>query len=60
MRKVELHTHTTPMSVCAKVDTLTAVKRYIAHGYDGIMLTNHYTDAHCQVMGVSREEWLES
>lgn len=59
MKKVELHMHTAPASACAKVDTETAVKRYKAHGYDGVMLTNHYSDACCQVKGISREEWLD-
>lgn len=59
MKKVELHMHTMPVSVCARVTNEQAVARYKEHGYQGLMLANHYTDACCQVNGISREKWME-
>lgn len=43
MYQYELHCHTGPVSLCATIEPKTLVKRYEAAGYDGIVLTDHYS-----------------
>ncbi len=43
MYRYELHCHTRPVSRCAAISPKTLVKRYEAAGYDGIVLTDHYS-----------------
>jgi len=43
MVKIEMHCHSAPASRCAKVDCATAAKMLRDNGYDGVVLTNHYT-----------------
>lgn len=43
--KTELHSHTSPASICSDIDPKHLIQIYKENGYDGIVLTNHfYTD----------------
>lgn len=41
--KTELHTHTKPVSGCSDIEAEQLVKIYKEKGYDGVVLTNHFT-----------------
>lgn len=41
--KYELHCHTAGVSLCAKISPKELVRRYEQLGYDGIVLTDHYS-----------------
>lgn len=41
--KYELHCHTSDVSLCAQSDASEAVKFYKERGYDGIVITDHYS-----------------
>lgn len=41
--KTELHTHSSPASICSDVPPEQIVEIYKSHGYDSIVLTNHFT-----------------
>ena len=43
MYKYELHCHTGPVSRCAKIEPKKLVRLYADKGYDGIVLTDHYS-----------------
>ncbi len=43
--KTELHTHTTPVSRCSDISPKQLVEIYKRHGYDSVVLTNHFTSA---------------
>lgn len=42
---LEMHAHTSDVSPCAHLDAENVVKQYINEGYDGIIITNHMSDA---------------
>lgn len=41
--KTELHTHTSPVSVCSEIEPKQLVKIYKENGYDSVVVTNHFT-----------------
>lgn len=41
--KYELHTHTGPVSLCASIDPRDLVEIYYKNGYNGLVLTDHYS-----------------
>lgn len=41
--KYDLHTHTGPVSLCASIDPKELVEIYYKNGYNGIVLTDHYS-----------------
>lgn len=41
--KTELHVHSKPVSSCSEIETKHLVNIYKENGYDGIVLTNHFT-----------------
>jgi hypothetical protein len=41
--KTELHLHSAPVSACAKAYPEEIVQAYLEHGYDTIVLTNHFS-----------------
>ena len=41
--KLEMHAHTNEVSFCAHVSAKDTVKLYKDNGYDGIVITNHYS-----------------
>lgn len=43
MKKIELHVHSLGGSYCAKANAKEIAVRFSSQGYDGIMLTNHYS-----------------
>lgn len=43
MVKIEMHCHSAPASRCAKVPCEQAAQILCDHGYDALVLTNHYT-----------------
>lgn len=51
--KTELHTHTSPVSMCSDIETKRLVEIYKENGYDSIVLTNHFTT---QLQGDTVEE----
>ncbi len=42
--KTELHSHSTEISRCAKINVRDSADQYIAAGYTTVVLTNHYCD----------------
>ncbi len=52
----ELHAHTSPVSPCADLGADAVAERYIAEGYDTVVLTNHYCD---YVIDNAGETWEE-
>lgn len=56
--KTDLHVHTKPVSRCAEIDVETTVAYYKERGFDGIVLTNHFSRI-AFPEGKSREEWVE-
>lgn len=40
--KLETHSHTKEVSPCSWVYSKDLVDTYISHGYDGIIITDHY------------------
>ena len=55
--KIELHAHTKPVSSCSDILPEELVKIYSSLGYDGIVITNHFT--HGQFGDVSKNEALK-
>ncbi len=41
--KYDLHVHTSPVSTCADFSPAEAAERYACMGFDGFVLTNHFT-----------------
>ena len=41
--KYDLHVHTSPVSTCADFSPEDTVKKYADAGFDGFVLTNHFT-----------------
>ena len=41
--KTELHCHSAPVSACAKAYAEEIVQEYLAHGYNSLVLTNHFS-----------------
>ena len=41
--KIELHAHTSPVSLCADIEADEVVRRYAELGYDAIVITNHFS-----------------
>lgn len=52
--RIELHAHTNPASPCGKASPEEAVQLYLDAGFDGMVITNHYSRA--AFGDVSREE----
>ena len=42
MYKYETHLHTSPVSVCARVEVRETLEFYKSLGYDGVFITNHF------------------
>ncbi|MBQ8881987.1 MAG: hypothetical protein IJY70_01155 [Clostridia bacterium] len=59
MKKTEMHVHTAPVSVCAKLDCKTVADKYVKCGFDAVQLTNHYSDAYLQNNHTTFEFWLD-
>lgn len=55
--KIELHAHTKPMSSCSDIKPEKMAEVYSGLGYDGIVITNHFT--HKQFASLSKEESIE-
>jgi predicted metal-dependent phosphoesterase TrpH len=49
--KIDTHVHTSEVSKCGKVDAQTAVRSYIAHGYSGIVITDHFYETYFESFG---------
>lgn len=54
--KIELHTHTNPVSSCAKIKPEELTKKYMDEGLDGVVITNHMNP---DSLRMSKEEWCE-
>ena len=42
--KIEMHSHTWPVSPCSTISPANLVRRYASAGYDAVVLTNHYSE----------------
>ncbi len=56
--KLEMHAHTSEVSFCAHVSAKDTVKLYKDNGYDGIVITNHYSRYFIDIMHDSSFEQL--
>lgn len=59
MKKIELHCHTAPVSLCARHTAQEVVSRYKACGFDGVMLTNHFSPFYMDRHGVDYDRYLD-
>ena len=48
--KIDLHVHSSEMSLCAVQNNEQTVRAYAEAGYDAIVLTNHFDPGTCHVM----------
>ena len=55
MYKYDVHVHTMETSPCGKVRGAEVVKLYKKMGYDGIVITDHYSDRF--FMSVAGQKW---
>lgn len=54
--RIELHTHTSPVSGCAEIPAVQTVQKYATKGFDGIVITNHMNP---DVFRYTPEEWTK-
>ena len=47
--RYETHLHTYPVSKCAKATVKENLEAYIAFGYDGVFITNHFLDGNINI-----------
>lgn len=59
MKKFDLHVHSAPISCCARLSPEELAVKYHKCGYDGIMLTNHYSQAYIEHTPATLQEWKE-
>lgn len=57
LKKFETHLHTLPLSVCSRLTAAEAVAKYRKCGFDGMVLTNHYSRRYMETTGASESEW---
>ena len=55
--RVELHAHTNPASPCGKATPEELVQLYLDAGFDGVVITNHFS--HAAYGDLSREAFVE-
>ena len=55
--KTELHVHSSPGSKCSRLSVGEIVDRYVAHGYDAVVLTNHFMYDYFE--GVTKDEAID-
>ena len=41
--KFEFHAHTSPVSGCSEIPCDEFAQKFIGYGYDGVVITNHFT-----------------
>lgn len=58
-KKIEPHLHISPVSVCARMDAETAAERYAKCGFDGVVLTNHYSRSYIDTHSATERAWRE-
>lgn len=58
-KKIDPHLHISPVSVCARMDAEAAAERYAKCGFDGVVLTNHYSRSYIDVYSAAEREWRE-
>ena len=56
--KIELHAHTSPASPCGDAAPEELVRLYINAGFDGVVITNHFS--HAAFGDMSREAFVEA
>ncbi|MDY2851744.1 MAG: PHP domain-containing protein [Candidatus Borkfalkiaceae bacterium] len=49
--KIDTHCHTKPSSLCSEISPERLVDLYVTHGYDAVVLTNHYQKSHLAQFG---------
>ena len=59
MKLFEMHLHTTPVSRCSYTSEEEMAEKYASIGFGGAVLTNHYSDAYTQQLGVEHEKQME-
>lgn len=59
--KIDLHVHTSEISLCGKVSAADTVKMYKEAGYDAIVITNHFnSDGIYHFKHQGREDYLDA
>lgn len=56
--KYELHCHTGCVSRCGRVEPEEIVKLYIEKGYDGIVVTDHYSPMTLSLIGARKSRLI--
>ncbi len=54
---IDLHAHTKAISHCCRADAEAVIKTAKEYGFDGIVITNHYTNAY--FTDDNQKEWVE-
>lgn len=60
MYQLELHFHTKESSRCGKVPAVEGIRMYLERGYDGVVVTDHFSKAACldpEIDGDGPEMW---
>ena len=55
--RIELHAHTSPVSVCSEVSPKELVEIYAAKGYDAVVITNHFAPVTFE--GMTKKEAID-
>lgn len=58
-KKLEMHVHSMPASVCSRLSPEAIAQKYAAMNYGAIVLTNHYTRSYIEKYGVTHEQWMD-
>lgn len=60
MKKFDLHVHSAPVSFCGRLSPEQLAEKYHKCGFDGFMLTNHFSHSYMEHMSCTAEEWKEA
>lgn len=60
MKKFEMHSHCFPVSRCSKLNATDLVDKYHKCGFDGLVLTNHYSYTYIEKTGATMQEFVDA
>ncbi len=55
--RIEMHAHTSPVSVCSEIPPEEMMRTYSEIGYHAIVITNHFTE--CMFSGMTKKEAID-
>ncbi len=57
--RIELHAHTSPVSRCSQIEPEKMAKIYSEKNYDGIVITNHFTNDEVELFELNKEDYIK-